>query len=260
MERFVEVKNGNISTPNSLSRNEEGFTAVPSSTKTDTLSKRAAYIPHEQVRYEAGLTGVYINPKPRGSAEPIRGRPVKRPRFVVFRSERLRDPFWLENRRGTWHNYVAEAITSQIIEAENNSQAAEKRKCGEINKQSSEEENELNTKKRKTNKNSDAYMTTGQDNQRRVESISSQNKYHENENIPLESNNFHGHNPQDASSVSVPLEQSQNYCEIQNLTSANRRSTRTSKRGSFHNEASKCISTFLPIHQDHIITALLVLN
>ncbi|POS85117.1 hypothetical protein EPUL_004685 [Erysiphe pulchra] len=236
MEKF-EVTNGNISKPKALSTNEDGFTAVPSSVKADTSSKRAAYTPYEQVRYEAGLTGVYINPKPRGSAEPTRGRPVKRPRFVVFRSERLRDPSWLENRRGTWHNYVAEAITSQIIEAEDNTQAAEKRKSGEINKQLTEEEYEFDTKKRKMTKNPDIFMTSDQYNQQRVESISLQNKYQENENVPLETSNFHDHNSLDASAISVPLELSQNYRELQNLTSANRRSTRTSKRDSFHNEA-----------------------
>ncbi|RKF63344.1 putative tfiiic transcription initiation factor complex subunits tfc3 [Erysiphe neolycopersici] len=237
MEKSVESTNRNILNPKTLSRNEEGLTADSSSTKADTSSKRAAHKPYEQARYEAGLTGVYINPKPRGSAEPTRGRPVKRPRFAVFRSERLRDPFWLENRRGTWHNYVAEAITTQIIEAENNTQAAEKRKSGEIKKQSSEEEHEFDTKKRKMIKNSDVFIISDQDNQQGAESVSSQNKYQRNENVSLESNNFHGHNSLDTSAVSVPLKLSQNYSGIQNLTSANRRSARTSKRGSFHNEA-----------------------
>lgn len=94
-------------------------------------SRKATFTTYEQMRYEAGRPGVYINPKLRGSAEPTRGRPIKRPRLVVFKSEKLKDNLWLEKRRGTWHEYVAEAIASQIIDAENNGPVPPKRKLPE---------------------------------------------------------------------------------------------------------------------------------
>ncbi|SZF02364.1 unnamed protein product [Blumeria hordei] len=107
---------------------ERETTKANSIKKIDSNLKKATYTPYEQIRYEAGISGAYINPKVTGSAEPTRGRPIKRPRLIVFKSEMLKDPTWLERRKGTWHEYFAEAIASQIIDAEDSNHGLLKRK------------------------------------------------------------------------------------------------------------------------------------
>ncbi|CAD6506058.1 BgTH12-06990 [Blumeria graminis f. sp. triticale] len=107
---------------------EREITKANSIKKIDSNLKKATYTPYEQIRYEAGISGAYINPKVTGSAEPTRGRPIKRPRLIVFKSEMLKDPTWLERRKGTWHEYFAEAIASQIIDAEDSNHGLRKRK------------------------------------------------------------------------------------------------------------------------------------
>ncbi|KAI1003365.1 hypothetical protein K3495_g4842 [Podosphaera aphanis] len=129
---------------------EEGSWRTPTTKKNDGSSRKSTFTPYEQIRFEAGIAGVYINPKIKGAPESTRGRPLKRPRLVVFKSDKLKDPKWLETKKGTWHEYVAEAIASQIIYVENNTLVPQKRK---IDKRKLPEDLDTASKKLKLSEN-----------------------------------------------------------------------------------------------------------
>jgi hypothetical protein len=69
---------------------------------------------HDEEKRKAGISGVYINP-----ADVMDGRP-KKSLVTLFKSDKLRNPSWLESRMGTWIEVLAEKrkVAQAAIEAE----------------------------------------------------------------------------------------------------------------------------------------------
>lgn len=101
------------------------------SKETSTEPPRAIPTSQDDLDREAGIARVYIDPK--GSERDFgfkRGRHPKKSSIAVFKSDKLKDPEWLEKRRGTWIEVSAERLAGRLIEVEDEAQlsASQKRK------------------------------------------------------------------------------------------------------------------------------------
>ena len=96
----------------------------PVQTRTGQI-RHSVFTSHEEMQRQAGITGVYIDPM--GSERPQgmhlgRG---KKSLIAVFKSNKLKNPEWLEKSRGSWIEVAAERIAAAVIEKdEDNKDAA----------------------------------------------------------------------------------------------------------------------------------------
>lgn len=91
--------------------------------ETSTAPPPAISTSQDDLNREAGIARVYIDPK--GSERDFglkRGRHPKKTSIAVFKSDKLKDPEWLEKRRGTWIEVSAERLAGRLIEVEDEAQ------------------------------------------------------------------------------------------------------------------------------------------
>jgi hypothetical protein len=98
-------------------------TLVNTPVQPHTLGLReATFTSYDDLQREAGVARVYIDPSE--SETPIGSGHKRRPQSIIaiFKSDKLKDPEWLTNRRDSWVEIFARKVAGAVIHVKENTQ------------------------------------------------------------------------------------------------------------------------------------------
>jgi hypothetical protein len=78
--------------------------------------REAVFTSHREMQHEAGVAGVYLDPPGSEKPQETNSGRGKKCVIAVFKSDKLKDPQWLEKSKGSWIEVAAERIAAAVIE------------------------------------------------------------------------------------------------------------------------------------------------
>jgi hypothetical protein len=98
-------------------------TPINTPVQSHTLGLReATFTSYDDLQREAGVARVYIDPSE--SETPVGSGHKRRPQSIIaiFKSDKLKDPEWLTNRRDSWVDIFAKRVAGAVIHVKENTQ------------------------------------------------------------------------------------------------------------------------------------------